>query len=338
MIWKRKILVTGATGYVGSALLPALADTYSQVVGYCNMAFGNAIANTPSVPFIQGDVRDTQKLASALEGVTDVVWLAGIVTDALVDMNVELSREINVGALHAALELCAAKGIERFILMSSSSVYGSTDEPATEDTPCRPMTAYAQTKLDQEAELLGKDWPFIATALRSATLCGPAPRMRLDTIVNAFCKQAYFDCVITVHGGDQWRSNLNVKEMVRIYKLLLDAPGSRIDGHVWNATSGNDTALNLAQRVASRLIPYRAAAPEIIVDPTLRDDRHYRMSGKKLMEQFDYCRRNSIEGAIDDNFFYFRLGGIRDPNNDIYYNTRRMAESMKERMRWTQTN
>ncbi|MSQ11139.1 MAG: NAD(P)-dependent oxidoreductase [Dehalococcoidia bacterium] len=82
----RRILVTGGTGYVGTALVPLLAREFPVVV-FCQMNFGNAIAGTPSVTFIDGDIRDASALAKAMEGCTDIVHLAGIVTDELVDMN-----------------------------------------------------------------------------------------------------------------------------------------------------------------------------------------------------------------------------------------------------------
>ena len=318
---ERLILITGALGYVGSVLTPAVAKLY-PVRAYDSMMFGNHLEGTPNVEFVKGDIRDGDLLRRALDGVTDVIHLAGVVTDELVDMNVSLAKEINVEAMKALCRLCSEASVQRFIYASSSSVYGSQDSVCTEETRPEPMTPYAFQKLEGEKLLRG--WSFLAVSIRLATLCGPAPRMRLDTIVNIFSKQAYFDKEITVWDGSQWRSNLNVRDAARIFLKLLWVCPSLIAGETFNATTGNNTARELAEKVAS--VVHSAG---VFVDSSKHDLRHYRMDASKAERVLGWAPQHSIREAVLDNIEFFRSGGIEDPEDDIYVNTRRMASFMK---------
>ena len=322
----RLILVTGGSGYVGSALVPRLAGTYSVRVAE-TMNFGNPIADTPNTEFVQCDITDSASVNRVMEGVTDVIHLAGIVTDELVDMNAELGYEVNVGgALNVALAARDA-GVKRFINMSSSSVYGTAvgDEAVTP----QPQTEYATQKLSAETVIEGTLAGHVtATHLRSATLCGPAPRMRLDTVVNVFSKQAYYDRRITVWGGEQYRSNIHVADVCDLYMLMLEAPADMIDGERWNAVGSADTVRSIAEQVANELYGYNAATAEVVIQDN-PDNRSYRMKGDKLSRWLGQGARRTLGDAARDNFWFFEGGGVADPNSDIHYNTRRMADVMK---------
>lgn len=329
---ERRLLITGSTGYVGTALAPKLAKKF-PVVSYDLQAFGNLIADVPGITSVQGDIRDTKKLLDLVreQQITDVIWLAGIVTDELTDMNVARTREINVDSLRNALDAFAGIPLNRFLLMSSSSVYGTTAQPATEDTLPKPMTAYAQSKLDQELVLREHAMsPYCA--IRSATLMGPAPRMRLDTIVNVFSKQAWFEKKIVVHDGTQWRSNVHVYDVVACFERLLAADLRKIDGKVYNLVQSSKTAIDIAEdvRVGVGLVTGAVREISIEVDKTKTDNRHYRMVARNLLTDFSWKPNIGIATAAADNAMWFHNGNVKDPNSDIYVNTRRMAASMKE--------
>ena len=311
------ILVTGGSGYVGSKLVPMLAQR-APVRVLETMNFGNPIEGLPNVEFMQGDIRAFGDVRRAMEGVDAVVHLAGIVTDELVDMNHDYSNEVNVVAMLGLCEAAVAAGAKRFIYASSSSVYGSQPHVCDESTPPQPQTAYAFQKLAGE-QILNKFkdnlWCF---SVRCATCCGPAPRMRLDTIVNTFCAQAYFKGRITVWGGQQHRSNIHVEDVGWLYKsLALDSLVNLPSGGMVNAVRGHHTAEELAYMIAD-IIPSQVA-----VDSAKVDTRNYRMKS-------DMWRpAKSIQDAIKDNLAWFKAGNIKDVDDSIFYNTRRMAGVME---------
>jgi len=321
----QRILVTGGTGYVGSALVPYLAkNNYVRV--FCSMHFGNSIVDTENTEFINGDIRDADLVETALENQDVVIHLAGIVTDQLVDMNQALAQDVNVQATEALVALARKNQVKRFIYASSSSVYGSTLEPATEGYVCAPETAYAQSKLDAEKLVLdASDVGFDTVAMRSATLCGPAPRMRLDTIVNVFSKQAWFDGLITVHDGTQIRSNLHVTDAVEFYGALMQAESKDIYGRAFNATSGNHTALEIATLVEEAAKEWGRKV-ETEVNTNIKDTRQYQMSVARAKDTLAWQPKRSVTEAINANFRWFQQGHIDDPNNPIYYNTKRMEK------------
>jgi len=324
----RLVLITGGTGYVGSVLVPMVAKKYPVRV-FCNQLFGNPIAETPNVEFIEGDIRDENTLAVAMRGVTDVIHLAGVVTDELVDMNPGLAREINVEAMNSLCQIAKTAGANRFIYASSSSIYGAQDEIADETMLPNPMTEYAKMKLAGETILNNyQSLDFTVCSVRCATCAGPAPRMRLDTIVNVFCKQAYFDHRINVHGGGQWRTNIHVEDAAAFYTRLLDADPELIQGEAFNVTAENHHAIEIA-RIVRYLAGEYGLPASISVDTSKQDPRNYRMTAKKAEQVLGWQPRHDMTCAINDNFRWFKAGGIEEPDSDLYYNNRRMKEFVK---------
>ena len=320
-----KVLVTGGLGYVGSVLVPYLA-TKHQVRVFDSMLFGNSIEGTPNVEFVKGDITDGDALAKALQGQEAVIHLAGVVTDDLVDMNPVYARLVNQTATERLCLRAIAAGVKRLVYASSSSVYGSQEEPCTEESPTNTETAYAETKLVAERICLFQaSQHMTAVAVRSATCCGPAPRMRLDTIVNVFSKQAWFDGKITVFGGSQYRSNIHVQDVAEFYALLLEAPAEEVNGQVFNAVMEYGSALQIARKVVMVAHVFGKHIT-IDVDFTKKDTRQYRMSGAKAHRVLGWTPRRSIAEAVRDNFVWFAQGGVPDPNDDLYWNTRRMKD------------
>lgn len=314
---------------MGSALVPRIAQKY-RVRTFDTEAFGNSIANVQNVEFVKGDIRDMDALMLACQDVTDVVHLAGVVTDELVDMNQPLSREVNEVGTRNVVRAAKAKGARRFIYASSSSVYGLAAQQHSivdETIPPQPQTAYAQMKLAGESIVNAElDRDFEVVSVRSATVCGPAPRMRLDTVVNVFSKQAWFDGVITVHGGNQSRSNVHVQDVVDLYLRLLNA--SFTNGDVFNATLSNMPVLGIARLIAD--VARRAGKSPIIQIVPINDARSYRLDASKAQVILGWHPSRSLSDAAEDNFAWFDAGGIANPNDDLYYNTRRMASILKE--------
>ncbi len=321
---RKRILVTGGLGYVGTALVPLLAQQYDVRV-YDTMMFGNSIEDTPNVEFIKGSITDFEYVRLACRDVWAIIHLAAIVTDDLVDMNPVLGRKINIQGTSNIVSAAFRMGVQRFIYVSSSSVYGTTERPATERTEPNPLTFYALTKLEAEdpvIRLADSSTSMTGTVVRMATLCGPAPRMRLDTIVNIFSAQAYFEKHINVWGGDQYRCNLYIGDAVRFYRRLLDCDPKTIDGQVFNIGGANMTARDIAE------IVQRKTKAALTVDASKADNRHYMMDSTKAEKVVKWSAATPLHVAIDRNIEFFKKGGVSDYNDPIYRNTERMKSIM----------
>lgn len=168
-----KVLITGGAGYIGSLLTPALLDDGYEVTVYDIMFFGDDFLpkDHPNLTVIEGDLRDTPRLAEALEGHDAVINLACISNDASFELDERLSTSINLDAFEPAVMAAKAAGVRRFIYASSSSVYGVSDAPeVTEDHPLVPLTLYNKYKGMCEPLLLST-----RTRISSASSSGPPP-------------------------------------------------------------------------------------------------------------------------------------------------------------------
>ena len=87
----QNVLVTGGAGYVGHVLVPRLLAAGHNVTVYDTLYFGARLPNDPELSVVQGDIRDTAKLAEALKGQDAVLHLACISNDASFELDEKLS-------------------------------------------------------------------------------------------------------------------------------------------------------------------------------------------------------------------------------------------------------
>ena len=328
----KHVLVTGGTGYVGSLLVPQLIDLGYQVTAYDVMYFGDASLFRPhaKLKVIQGDIRDPAKLSQALKGVDAVINLACISNDASFELDEQLSTTINLDACEPMVVAAKKAGVKRFIYASSSSVYGVSESPdVTEDHPLLPLTLYNKYKGMCEPLLWKHQSPeFVCVVIRPATLCGYAPRQRLDLSVNILTNHAINAGKITVFGGSQKRPNLHVQDMCDLYKLLLEVTDDKIAGQTFNAGFQNLSIMEIAQiakRVVQEEFPDKGEIP-IVTTPT-DDIRSYHVNSEKITRVLGFKPKRNIEDAVRDLCKAFKAGKLPNSMQDTsYFNVRRLKQ------------
>jgi len=328
----KNVLVTGGAGYVGSLLVPQLLDAGHRVTVYDVMYFGDAFLpkNNPALTVIRGDIRDTAKLALALKSVNAVVSLACISNDASFELDENLSTSVNLHAFEPMVVAAKAAGVQRFVYCSSSSVYGVSDSPdVTEGHPLVPLTLYNKYKGMCEPLLFKHQSPdFVCVTIRPATLCGYAPRQRLDLSVNILTNHAVNNNKITVFGGAQKRPNLHVQDMVDLYRLLLEVPDEKIAGQTFNAGVQNMSIMEIAlmaKRVVEELFPEKGDIP-IVTTPT-DNMRSYHVNSDKIAKILGFRPKRTVEDAIRDLCAAFKTGKLPNSMEDtFYFNVRRIKE------------
>jgi nucleoside-diphosphate-sugar epimerase len=246
-----KIIVTGATGHIGSYLIRDLGLQFkeSEIVMIDNM-MTQRFASLFKLPiignysFIEGDVR-LMDLNSVFNGADIVIHLAAI-TDAAgsFDKATEVEENNYQSTLKVA-NACIETGAS-LIALSSTSVYGTQNGVVDEDcseNELQPQSPYASTKLKEEELIsnLSKDKGLKAIHCRFGTIFGASPGMRFHTAVNKFCWQATQGKPLTV-----WSTAFNQK---RPYLDLFDASRSiefiirnnLFDSGIYNVLTENAT-------------------------------------------------------------------------------------------------
>lgn len=321
------VLVTGGAGYVGSVLVPKLLAAGHRVTVLDLYLYGEDLfcdyREKRNLIEVKGDLRDPATVQRALKGCDAVIHLACISNDPSFELNPGLGKSINFDCFQPLVKASKDAGVKRFIYASSSSVYGVKKEAeVTEELALEPLTDYSKFKAMCEDVLEKEREPgFTTLTLRPATVCGYAPRQRLDVIVNILTNHAINTGRMKVFGGSQLRPNLHIEDMTDLYLLTLQLPAEQINGRIYNAGYENHPLMQLAEIV-------RSVAGKIDIEVLPTDDlRSYQVSSKKILREIGFAPKRTIEDAVRDLKGAFDAGKLVDPlNNPMYFNIKRMQE------------
>jgi UDP-glucose 4-epimerase len=247
-------LVTGAAGFLGSALANRLAYEGHQVRGLDDLSAGDPSRLQPDVSFTRGDVVDRPKLWTLLQDVDSVYHLAARVS---VPESVIYPREynsVNVGGTVSVMEAMRDVGVRRVVLISSGSVYGDQNtQPLAETTSPEPASPYAVSKLAAEyyVQTIGALWGIETVVLRVFNAYGPGQPLPAahPPVIPHFLRQTARNGSVIIHGqGQQTRDFVYVDDVVEAMVASATAPS--IDRQVLNIGSGTETSIRtLAQHV-----------------------------------------------------------------------------------------
>jgi UDP-glucose 4-epimerase len=247
-------LVTGAAGFLGSALANRLAREGHQVRGLDDLSAGDPQRLVPDVLFTRGDVADRPKLWTLLQDVDCVYHLAARVS---VPESVLYPREyssVNVGGTVSVMEAMRDVGVKRVVLISSGAVYGGQQvQPLSESTPPDPRSPYAVSKLAAEyyVRTIGSLWGIETVALRVFNAYGPGQSLPAahPPVIPHFLRQTVRNGTLVIHSrGQQTRDFVYVDDVVEAMVAASTAPG--VDRLMINVGSGVETGIaDLAQLV-----------------------------------------------------------------------------------------
>lgn len=325
MVNKKKVLITGGAGYVGSATVRHLLSVGYEVFVIDNLIQGtegvNCFIGYPSYHFIKGDIIDDKILKETVEKVDYVVHLAAIVGEGACKKEPELTKKTNIEATKKLINYCSEKGIKRLIFFSTCSSYGVQDTSimANEQTQLNPVSLYAESKISMESYLKKNyDSNLSYTILRPSTVHGPSPRMRFDLIVNHLCKDAIINNKLDIFGGDLWRPLMWVGEVGRIVDIILRSETSLIKNQIFNLgnTDANKKKKEIAEIIKEKFLP------EIPIQYSGQDQdlRSYKVDFSKIEKTLNFKLEKNLENAIGELLFSLKNNLFKDPENKKYRN------------------
>ncbi len=328
----KSIFITGGAGYVGSSLVPDLLKNNYLVTVYDSLFFGDNFLpkENPNLKIIRGDIRDTSKLEKSCRGHEVFVNLACISNDTSYALDENLSKSINYDAFEPMVIASKKSGVKRFIYASTSSVYGvSNVKNVTEEHPLVPLTLYNKFKgLCEPILFKHTDKSFEGVIFRPATVCGYAPRQRLDLSVNILTNYAVNKGFIKVFGGDQLRPNLHIKDYCETVQVLLRAESNKISNQIFNVGYQNMSISDLAflvKNVVEKEFPEKKNIE--IIKTSSDDNRSYHINSDKINKILGFKPKRSIEKAVKDLCKAFKEKKIINSfENDLYFNVNRLKK------------
>ena len=320
------VLVTGAAGYIGSVLVNKLLNKGYNVIGIDCLMYGGesliGVYNHPNFKFYKADIRDIDTLKPILEQVDAIVHLAAIVGDPACAKKPDLARSINwEGSVNLLKAAHNVKRIKRFIFASTCSNYGKMEGNnfITEDSPLKPVSLYAELKVQFENHLLQNDYraDFCPTALRFATVYGLSPRMRFDLTVNEFTRDAALGRELVIFGEQFWRPYCNVEDLANACILVLESEPTKIKRNVFNV---GDTRENYQKKMLAEEL--KKMVPDLKVKYVQKDEdpRDYRVSFEKISKVLVFKITKTVPEGMKDIIQVLRDGIISDPDNTRYSN------------------
>jgi len=248
------VLVTGGAGFISSGFVRhLLAATPYQVVSLDALTYAGNLENLADVmaherlSFVHGDIRDKELVRQLVDEVD-------VIVNAAAESHVEKSIEegasefvtTNVEGTQILLDAIRETPVERFILISSSEVYGTAEyAPMDEEHPLNPRSPYAATKAGADRLV----YSYFTTYDLPVVIVRPfnnfGPRQHPEKVIPRFITQALSDQPLTIHGdGHASRDWLYVDDDAEAIEAIIAADIDAIAGEVINVATGVDLSVS----------------------------------------------------------------------------------------------
>lgn len=326
------LLVTGGAGFIGSAFVRmAVAETDWRVVNLDKLTYAGNLENLaeveahPRYRFAQGDICDAARVQALLaeESIDAIVHFAA---ESHVDRSI-LSPEpvvrTNFIGTFTLLEAARARGIGRFLHVSTDEVYGSVAAPAeaTEEFPLNPSSPYSASKA--ASDLLARSYfvtyrlPVVIT--RASNNYGPYQFP--EKLIPLMIANALEDRRLPVYGdGMQVRDWLFVEDHCRAIRAALERGR---EGQIYNI-GGNRSLANID--VVRRVLALAGKSESLIEWVTDRPghDRRYALSSEKMLRETGWRPAMEFEDGLERTMAWYRghpewVARVRSGEYRAYY-------------------
>ena len=317
-------LVTGGTGFVGSNIVKALAIKGHSIV-CLDIAAPNAMVTAylepwkSQVSFVQGDVLNQEDIERAAGTGADRIVHAAVFTGIIPEIEKSRSRsivEINLMGTTNMLELASRLSVDRFLYVSSGSVYGDSPDLAeilTEDTQPEPRSLYAIGKHTSEllTRRFGELHGFQTVSVRLGTPYGPMERITSHRENQSLLKEWTANIIngepIEVGDRGEKRSFTYVTDIANGVATVLDAPKLSYD--VYNNSSADSTSMAEIIAVLQELRPDLS-----ITDVAERElsGRASRMDASRMEQDVGFAAKFGLADGLQDYLAWREASGFTE--------------------------
>jgi nucleoside-diphosphate-sugar epimerase len=308
-----RYLITGGAGFIGSNIAEELVRMGEEVVVLDDLSTGNMSnidAFLSDITFIEGDIRDGERVAKALEGVDFVLHQAALASVPRSIENPVLVHDVNVNGTVTMLERSRIAGVKCFVYAASSSAYGDSETlPKTEEMLPRPLSPYAASKLVGEhyCGVYSSVYGLPTVSLRYFNVFGPRqdPASQYAAVVPIFISRLLEGGRATIYGdGEQSRDFTYVKNVVDAN--LLAARSGRAEGQMVNIACGSRYTVNeLYNRIKDIL---GGGEDPVYEEPRPGDVKHSQADVSKAWELFGFSCGVSFEDGLEKTVEWYKSG------------------------------
>jgi dTDP-glucose 4,6-dehydratase len=311
---RKRVLVTGGCGFIPSSFIRhLLAESPYDVVSLDALTYAGNIANLADVidherlSFVHGDIRDPDLVG-------EVVAEVDVIVNAAAESHVEKSIlegasefvTTNVEGTQILLDAIRETPVERFILISSSEVYGTAEsDPMDEEHPLNPRSPYAATKAgaDRLAYAYHVTYDLPIVVVRPFNNYGPFQHP--EKVIPRFITQALEDEPLTIHGdGAASRDWLYVTDDAEAIQAVIEADVGAIAGEVVNVATGVDISVS---RIADLVLEGLGKPPSLkehVDERPGQVDRHIG-STDKAERLLGWRARTSFETGLERTIAWY---------------------------------
>ena len=310
---KKKILITGAAGYLGSIIATKLVDLGHIVTAVDILKYDkNSLSHLfyyENFKFFKEDVTDEKIIKRFVKNQDIIIPLAALVGAPLCEKYKKKTIKTNIKSIQILLK--NIKKYQKIIYPTTNSGYGIGEKNkfCDETSPLRPVSLYGTTKVKAE-ELINKNGNSIC--FRLATVFGYSYRMRTDLLVNNFVERAVKTRRLEIFEPNFRRNYIHVKDIVDAFVFAIDN-FDKLKNNIYNLglSSANITKLQLAKTIKKYIKNLKINIIKNRKDP---DKRDYFVSNKKI-EKHGFKAKVSLDTGIKELIKIFNYCDIKFKNN-----------------------